>query len=110
MQQLANSLGTEGNITFTGKIDQDVYDSERTRLVANGVEALKQLDAAGLTEPAIANEPDTSIEESAAQTRTAKPLSACSNFSCPECLAATGAADRFCAKCGCALDYFLDAT
>ena len=48
----------------TGKIDQDVYESERARLLANGVETLKQIDAAGFTKPVTTNEPDTSNHES----------------------------------------------
>ena len=49
----------------TGKIDKDVYESARAQLHANGVETLKQIDAAGFTKPVTTNEPDTSNHESA---------------------------------------------
>ena len=88
----------------TGKIDQADYETERSLLVADGVAVLKQLDEAGLTAPETVDDLDTRIEETIGSIRQTASAPAASKNSCPQCNAATGINDRFCATCECELD------
>ena len=87
----------------TGKIDRADYESERSQLVADGVEVLKQLDDAGLTSPIIVEYLDTR-PEGMDRIHPTDPTPDALEHLCPQCDAATGTNDKFCAKCGYALD------
>ncbi len=87
----------------TGKIDQVDYESERSQLVADGVEVLKQLDDASLTSPIVVEYLDTR-PEGMARIHPTESAPAASEHLCPQCDAATETNDKFCAKCGYALD------
>lgn len=112
----------------TGKITPEDYQVERVKLVAQGVNVLKQLDALGhqnvpataTTEDAIEaavaqrrkTTPATNIDEAmeaaiahrrAPQTVTTAAPSNGSTAACPGCQAKVHADDKFCPTCGVAL-------
>jgi len=102
----------------TGKITDEDYAPQRAQLVAQGVAALKQLDALGLNERAGSETTDDEIERAvAARRRPAagvddeiearvaahRKAGAAAGASCPDCGAPTLAGDRFCPKCGATL-------
>ena len=100
-------LNALANLDFdhaTGKIDRLDYESERNQLVADGVAILKQLDAAGLTTPAIVDNLDARIEETVTHIRKPESTPAVAYQFCSQCGAVTQPNDDFCAQCGFALD------
>src|SRR5574341_439207 len=84
----------------TGKVADEDYAEQRHKLVAQGVEALQQLDA--LTPPE-----DDVIEQAILRAREGRPVryadvtgaSSGSEF-CPQCGTRAEPGDRFCVSCG----------
>ena len=97
-----------------GKLGEDDYAAQRAQLVAQGVEALKQLDALGLSLPAASAAPASGdeIEAAIARRRHAGPTSAAAPavsavtpaapapVVCANCGRKATPGDQFCASCG----------
>jgi len=109
-----------------GKLTLEDYTPQRARLVARGVELLKQLDAAvAVAAPAANGEaasledqieravaarrqgaaatPEAQMEAAIAARRANAPKAAAGSVACPQCATPARAGDRFCGRCGAAL-------
>jgi len=88
-----------------GKIQTEDYTPLRAGLVAEGAAVLKQLEALGQSQPqpvASDKDWDAKIEQAIVARRKAHP--AATGAVCPSCNAPVKAGDRFCPRCGVALD------
>jgi hypothetical protein len=94
----------------TGKIPDEVYQSQRSYLLAEASEVLKELDQATARfgpkrtpEMAKSTDVDDEIEQAIVRFRGSAPAAAPANGKrafCTQCGQATDPGDRFCAHCG----------
>lgn len=89
----------------TGKIDQADYATERSQLIADGVDVLKQLDDATPTSSAIFNSFDTRSDTSIARIRQTESTPTAAEHLCPECDTVIRTNNRYCAQCGYTLNH-----
>jgi hypothetical protein len=95
----------------TGKLDEADYQGQRARLVSQGAEVLRQLDAAGAADSQPAPSLDEQMEAAIAALRRtpasngkmAAPATT-PERACPNCGAEAAPDDRFCARCGARLE------
>lgn len=86
----------------TGKVADDDYQTQRSRLVSKGSEILRNLDQLQITanESSTTEDLDAEIEQLIAARRSAKPLQSSVSNTCPQCHKPIRAADKFCPSCG----------
>jgi zinc-ribbon domain len=90
----------------TGKLAEDDYQSQRTRLMAKGAEILRAIDQLpSAVEPSrVPDSMDAEIELRIAKRRQAVTGEAKAKSQCPNCHKPIQASDNFCPSCGAKLD------